>query len=230
MLRAKARLHQALSDAHGSYAASLEALAQEAVSTGEATAKGNVQKRILRLPELGLLAGLTAPHISRKVGYDEANTYTVLKALTKQGALEQVEGTSPQAWRLSLKLRRNRVVRLSRLIRSREWTTYGEFAIAVYDNWRTAVVVGRQAAHNPAFANPHRVVGTNPSQPGGTIPEGWQDDEGQGPEECARRLRADEIPVTEAGGVYVVDPDKSFFVGWEELRRRLMTEEADEGL
>ena len=228
-LRAEIRLHQTLSSAYGTHAATLEALVQEEIVPSEASAKGSVQKRIMRLPGLGLRAGMAALQIAQQTGYDEANTYTVLKALTKQGSLDQVEASSPQAWRLSLRLRRNRVIRTSRLLREREWTTYGEFAIAVYDNWRTAVVIGTQASRNPAFANPHRVVGTSASGVGGVIPEGWRDDEDHGPEECARRLREEEIPVEETGGVFVVDPEKEFFVGWEELRRRLRAdEEADE--
>jgi O6-methylguanine-DNA--protein-cysteine methyltransferase len=48
--------------------------------------------------------------------------------------------------------------------RAGEWTTYGDMAIAVSDNIRLARTVGRVAAKNPAFANPHRIRKRNPTR------------------------------------------------------------------
>jgi hypothetical protein len=35
-----------------------------------------------------------------------------------------------------------------------------DFSIAAYDNVKMAITVGRVAAKNPAFVNPHRVLGS----------------------------------------------------------------------
>jgi alkylated DNA nucleotide flippase Atl1 len=85
------------------------------------------------------------------------------------------------------------------------WTTYGDFAIAVYDNWRMAITIGQVASKSPAFMSPHRVIWS-----GGTIKDTWLDDQGGGPEECRRRL-ADE-GVTFPDGAHA-DPD--YFIGWQ---------------
>ena len=144
----------------------------------------------------------------------------MLAALEKADLLEQVAGASPKQWRLTVKHRRDRILRASRVIRRGEWTTYGDIAIAVADNVRLARTVGRVAAKNPAFANPHRVL-----KSGGLIPPDWRDDDGQGPEECERRLRAEgmqfEGDAAPAGSR----------IGWEEIKSRLakLDDEDDDG-
>lgn len=120
---------------------------------------------------------------------------------------------------MDIKHRRNRILRLSRLVPEGRWTTYGHFSIAVYDNVRMAITIGRVAAKNPAFAHPHRVLWSC-----GEIKDRWIDDEGRGPEECERRLRSEGVAVTDRHA----DPEK--FVGWEGLKALLEAEEQATGL
>jgi alkylated DNA nucleotide flippase Atl1 len=146
-------------------------------------------RKILRLPALGLEHGMTTKEIAGQVGHpDDANAHNVLVGLVKQDLVEEIEGTSPKRWRLTQKQRRDRILTASRVIKDGYWVTYGDIAIAAFDNPKLARVVARVAAHNPAFANPHRVLAT-----GGAIANGWKDDEGNGPEECVRLLKADGI-------------------------------------
>jgi hypothetical protein len=42
------------------------------------------------------------------------------------------------------------------------------------------------------FANPHQVL-----EKAGTIPKGWKDDEGGGPEECERRLEQEGVELVD---------------------------------
>jgi alkylated DNA nucleotide flippase Atl1 len=144
-----------------------------------------------------------------------------LKGLAEKKVVEVVDGSSPQRLRLTAKHRRNRVLRLSRLIETGEWTTYGDFAIAVYENPRMGRTVGHLAAHHPAFANPHRVV-----RAGGVVSPEWRDEDNDlGPEECKRRLTVE--------GAWDTDGDRALehhFVSWEELRSRLTVDEATYGL
>jgi alkylated DNA nucleotide flippase Atl1 len=218
-LLAKIKFHRALERAHGDYAESLAAALGEDVIDTPAL-RGAVQRRIAGLRDLATTAGMTAGQIAKEVDYDEANTYTAVNGLEKTGMVELVEGSSPRRWRLAVKHRRNRVLRLSRLISEGRWTTYGEFSIAVYGNWRMAITIGRVAAKNPAFANPHRVL-----KAGGVVDDDWHDEKGRGPEECKRRLSEEKV--------WLADEDKAdpkLFLGWEELKGLLDADEADEDL
>jgi len=77
---------------------------------------------------------------------------------------------------------RRREAERSALIRS------GELGIALCGNWRTALVIGNQARLTAAFGDPHRVLkGSTEAHEGGFVAEEWQDDEGRGPDEAARR-------------------------------------------
>ena len=191
-------------------AAGLAALLEEDVVDPAPALRGAWQRKIARLPGLALERGMTGGDVAREAEYDDANAYTVLAALEKAELLEQVEGASPKRWRLTVKHRRDRILRASRVIRRGEWTTYGDLAVAVADNVRLARTVGRVAAKNPAFANPHRVL-----KQGGLIPPDWRDDDGRGPEECERRLRAEGIEFQ--GDV----ASATFRIGWEEIKSRL---------
>ncbi len=150
-------------------------------------------RKILRLPALGLEDGMSTKEIATAINHpDAANAHNVLIGLVKQELVEQVDGSSPKRWRLTQKQRRDRILNASRLIKDGYWVTYGDIAIAAFDNPKLARVVARVAAHNPAFANPHRVLAK-----GGVIAEGWKYDDGIGPEECIRRLAADGITLVD---------------------------------
>jgi alkylated DNA nucleotide flippase Atl1 len=174
----------------------------------EPVVRGERQESIARLPELAGEQGLTAGEISRKVEYDEANTYTVLSALEKTGLLERVEG-SPRRWRLAGVHRRDPILRASGVIGHGEWTTYGDIAVAAAGNKNVARAVGRLAAKHPAFANPHRVM-----QAGGTINPGWSGS-GGGREKCRQMLEGEGIAFHDDHA----DPRKR--IGWEEIEARV---------
>lgn len=162
---------------------------------------------------------MTSREVAAATNGDEPNCHTALKALVTKGIVEVVEGSSPQQFRLAVSHRRNRVVRLSRLIEAGEWTTYGDFSIAVYDNVNMALPVARVAAHHPAFASPHRLL-----QAKGSVSEGWHDEQGNhDPEECKGRLREEHVwdDATDSA-----QPDKR--IGWEELQTRLAEDEASD--
>ncbi len=177
-------------------------------------------RKFLRLDALGLERGMTTRQISSASGIeDEPNAEKVLRQLEKAGLIEQVGGVSPKHWRLTRDQRRDRILRMSRLIPRGRWTTYGDFAVATSGNIRAARAVSRVAAKNPAFANPHRVLAK-----GGTIPDGWKDDEDRGPEECARRLEGEGLDL-QAGRA-----PQGQRMYHDELRARLEeSEAADDG-
>jgi alkylated DNA nucleotide flippase Atl1 len=219
LLLAEARLHRDLANAHEEYARSISAIVGSADELGVPELRGRVQKRIVALPEMYAEAGMSAGDIARRLEYDEANTYGVLKSLTDTEVVEEIEGEKPRRWRMATKHRRARVLRMSRLIPDGRWTTYGNFSIAVYDSVKMAITVGQVASKNPAFVNPHRVLWS-----GGLIPDKWHDDEGNGPEECERRLRRE--------GIEVIDgvADAARFIGWEELKGLLEADEEEHRL
>jgi alkylated DNA nucleotide flippase Atl1 len=216
-LLAKIKLHRALERAHGDYAQSLAAELGEDVVEAPAL-RGAVQRRIAALPNLATIEGMTAAEIAAELGHDEANTYTAVNGLEKLDMVELIDGSHPRRWRLTTKHRRNRVLRLSRLISPGRWTTYGEFSIAVYDNVKMAITVARVASKNPAFANPHRVLSA-----GGHVSEDWRDGSGGGPEVCKERLREEKVWLTKEDRA-----DPEFFLGWEELQHLLEEAEAGE--
>jgi alkylated DNA nucleotide flippase Atl1 len=216
LLLIEGQLHRALAQAHDEYARGVMALAGEIEEGSVPELRGRIQKQIVALPEMFTAAGMNASEIARRLDYDEANTYGVLKTLTESQVAEEIRGEKPRRWRMQVKHRRNRVLHLSRLIPSGRWTTYGDFSIAVYDNIRMAITVGQAAAKNPAFVNPYRVLWS-----GGEIKDTWRDDAGNGPEECERRLAEDGIEVTDRVA------NKANFIGWEELKELLEADERD---
>ena len=215
-LRAMIRFHQALARAHGEYASSLaEGFDEDVVELP--VLRGHIQKRIAALSDLATIEGMTAGQISKRLDYDEANTYTALAGLEKADMVEVIENSTPRRWRLTTQHRRDRVLRLSRLIPEGRWTTYGEFAIAVYGNLRMARTIGRVASKNPAFAHPHRVL-----KQGGAIDPKWRG-EGGGPEECKRRLTEEKV--------WLEDEDKANpkrFLDWRKLEAMLKAAEAED--
>lgn len=213
---AQARFHRGMAALHEQLARDLAVLSADDTIEELPQVTGPVQRRIVRIPELFTEHGLTATAVARKIEYDEANVYTVLKSLQGNDLLEQVEGVSPRRWRFLQKHRTSRVLRLSRLIPAGAWTTYGDFAIAVYDNTRMARAVGQAARKNPAFSNPHRVLKKD-----GYISEEWRDDEGRGPEECQRRLEEEGVKFAQGG-----QAGADSFIGWENLKELLDADEA----
>lgn len=216
ILTLESRLHRDLAYAHEEYARGLAALAGRTDEAAIPELRGRVQKQIIALPDMYAEAGMTAGEISRELAYDEANAYGVLKSLEAAQVVEEIEDSKPRRWRMKVKHRRAGVLRMSRLVPAGRWTTYGDFSIAVYGNVKMAITVGRVAAKNPAFVNPHRVLWAN-----GEIKNHWRDDEGRGPEECERRLEEDGIAVTDRFA------DKAAFIGWEELKELLARNERE---
>jgi alkylated DNA nucleotide flippase Atl1 len=218
-LRAEIKFHRALERAYGEFAQSLAATIGDDVIELPAL-RGSVQRRIAALPNLATIEGMTASKVAAELNHDDANTYTALNGLEKTGLVETIEGVNPRRWRLTEKHRRNRVLRLSRLIPEGRWTTYGDFSIAVYGNVRMAIAVGRVAAKNPAFANPHRVL-----KAGGVVDDDWRDEKGRGPEECKRRLTKEKVWLASKD---VANPKLT--LKWDELEGLLgEAETEDEG-
>jgi alkylated DNA nucleotide flippase Atl1 len=216
---ADARLSEAISAAYGEHARTLRS-ALEIEMPEPPNVKGRVQRRMFSLPEMFTDHGMSASDIAKELDYDEANVYTVLSSLEKASHIEKVTGVTPRRYRMALRHRRDRILRLSRLVPPGRWTTYGDFSIAVYDNWRMAITIGQVAARNPAFANPHRVIWS-----GGVVKDTWHDDDGRGPDECRRRLREEGVKFIDD---MVADPQQ--FIGWEELKELLDSEEARDRL
>jgi hypothetical protein len=207
------RFHRSIAQAHDSYADAIAGLSGQADEVQAPELRGPLQRRVVALPELASSLGMTSKEVAAMTTGDEPNCHATLKGLVEKGVLEFVEGASPQRFRLSIKHRRDRILGLSRLIDRGEWTTYKDFSIAVYDNWRMALTVARVAARHPAFANAHRVL-----QTGGTVSADWRDEERKlGPDECKRRLAEEGVWDT------VDDCAKpESFVPWGVLQDRLI--------
>jgi alkylated DNA nucleotide flippase Atl1 len=200
---------RSIEQATGNAAAGLTAMLDDVEGDPTPAVRGTWQRKIAPLPGLLLAQGLTASEIAREVTYDEANVYTVLASLEKSGLMEQVEDASPKRWRLAYAHRRNPVLHASHVIKQGEWTTYGDMAAAVSGNVNHARSVARVASTNPAFANPHRVLNA-----GGKISPEWHDEDGQGPEECERRLHEDGLDLVDG----VVQGPR---IDYETIRERL---------
>lgn len=215
-LLADARLSKQMAAAYDEHARTLLATLEDEAVPDELIVRGKVQKRVFGLSSMFTERGMSAGEIAADLEYDEANAYTVLDALQKARHVEQVEGFTPRRYRMAVKHRRDRILRLSRLVPRGRWTTYGDFSIAVYDNWRMAITIGRVASRSPAFINPHRVIWS-----GGIVKDVWSDDQGGGRDECISRLADEEV--TFPDGVHA-DEDK--FITWQELKQLLDADEA----
>jgi alkylated DNA nucleotide flippase Atl1 len=216
---ATVRLHQQLARAHEDYAKALAALTGQVDVETPPALRGSLQRRLVALPAMAKTRGTTSREAAAAINGDEPNIHTTLKGLAGKGIVEIVEGSTPQRFRLAVKHRRDRVLRLSRLIEKGEWTTYGDFSIAVYESSRMGLAVARVAAHHPAFANPHRLL-----QAGGSVSPQWKDEDcDKGPEECKRRLTDEGVWDAAADRA---EPDR--FVRWETLRSRLEELDAED--
>src|SRR4051794_36813392 len=81
----------------------------------ELTVRGKVQKRVFGVPSMFTERGMSAGEVARELDYDEPNAYTVLDGLVKAGHVEHVPNATPRRYRMTLKHRRDRILRLSRL-------------------------------------------------------------------------------------------------------------------
>lgn len=183
---------------------------------------GHRQRQILEeLRPLRGAEGLKTSQIAQAIGYEVPNTQTTLQALVRKGIVEMIPGIQPQTWRLAPKYRAVGAgfAQVAGLVAEGEWTTYGDVSIAVMGTPVGARGVGRAAATMPDFPYPHRIL-----MKGGEISPDWHSDDGEGPEECRRRLEADGVRFDADGKA---DPAQRVAV--EELMDRLRAHQ-DEAL
>lgn len=173
---------------------------------------GRRQREISELPELADEAGLRTAEVAERIGYEVPNTHTALRSLMAAGVVELIPNSAPQRWRLAARYRGTATLYLAMAarVRSGEWTAYGDISIAVRGDTMGARAVGRAAATSPIFPNPHRVL-----LEGGRIPDGWRSDNGDGPEECRRRLKEEGVTFTPDGRA-----DSTCRVTWDVLVER----------
>lgn len=109
---------------------------------------------------------------------------------------------------------------LASLVRPGEWTTYGDLSTAAIGRSSAAMAVGNMARMDSDFPNPHRVLAL-----GGKIPSQWRSNDGQGPEECRRRLGEEGIRFLPDGRA---NPEQQLDVGLLEQRAAIARPEADD--
>jgi alkylated DNA nucleotide flippase Atl1 len=150
--------------------------------------------------------------VATSIAYDFSNTYMTLRRLEQLRLVEMVPGARPQRWKLrhheSEVSTRYRVGAAQ--VRKGEWATYGDISIAVRGDDKGAIAVGRLAATQPRFPNPHRIL-----RAGGVIPRDWHIDDGGGPERCRELLAGEGVAFDRHGRA---DPARR--VSWEEIRER----------
>lgn len=83
------------------------------------------------------------------------------------------------------------VIAVTGLLQAGEWTTYGDVSTAIRGDAAASMAVGGILASNADVPNPHRVLNA-----GGVIPPKWTSSNGEGPEECIRRLESEGVTVT----------------------------------
>ena len=115
--RAQIQFHRAVASAHQAYADALLVLVEPIEAPESPPLRGSLQRRIVGLQGMTLERGMTSREVAAETSGDEPNCHTALKGLAEKGVAEIVEGT-PQRFRLVAKHRRDRVLRLSRLIQS----------------------------------------------------------------------------------------------------------------
>lgn len=177
---------------------------------------GRRQQEIAELPGLNTNDGMSATQVAREIGYDPANTHTALKSLTDRDVLEGIRTATgePARWRLAPRYRgvSDPYLRLAGLVRSGEWTTYGDISIAARGDTLGARAVGRAAATLPHFPNPHRVLWS-----GGRVPSAWKSHESAtpDPQECVRRLELEGVGFDDRG-----QASRAHYVSWDTLVER----------
>lgn len=175
-------------------------------------ARGERQQAILDLPELASEHGMKTSDIARAISYETPNTYTTLQALERANLVEMISGVTPQTWRLAARYRQTGATfaRVAARVRPGEWTTYGDISIVVRGDTKAARAVGQAAAKIPDFPAPHRVLLER-----GRISPDWRSDDGRGPEECERLLRAEGVDFTADGRA-----EEASRVSWDVLKER----------
>ena len=222
VVAAQAELARAVAQALEQYAGRLDALDEDADldlrTTDEVPAPedeynlGKRQRQVVSLRGLATEAGLRTSEIATAIAYEVPNTYTTLQALARSDIVEMVPNVEPQHWRLARRYRPNSdaFIRIAGHVHRGEWTTYGDISLVVLGDHRASRGVGRAVAQLPEFPNPHRVL-----LQGGIVNPEWEDDAGNGPDECRRRL-ADEGIAFDPGGH--ADPARR--VTWDILMAR----------
>jgi alkylated DNA nucleotide flippase Atl1 len=177
---------------------------------------GPRQQEIAELPQLNSESGMNANEVARAIDYDPANAHNVLKALTDRGVLEPVRTQPGESfrWRLAPSYRGSSdpYLRIAGMVLSGEWTTYGDVSVAVRGDTSGARAVGRAAATQAHFPNPHRVL-----RSGGRVPSAWKSHESAqpDPQECVRRLAREGVHFDERGGA-----SRANYVSWDILAER----------
>lgn len=195
-------------------AAKVEPLVEDAALP---TPRGPRQKDIAELLVAAPLEGFKTGDIARMVTMDQPNAYLTLQALAKQGVAELVPGSDPQRWRLLPRFRQRRsIFRAAAQVRKGEFTSYGDISQVVYGHGQGGQAIGRVAAKDKEFPNPHRVLAK-----GGLIPADWAFPDGTGGPEAAEELLKKEgvtILSDEDGHRYA---HPRHYVNHEELSARL---------
>jgi len=187
---------------------------QEAVPPAQGKTLGKRQTQILEVLGTCGSDGLKTADIASQIQYQVPNTYSTLQGLQSGGFVELTPNSHPMRWRLSARYRGGNAdpfLAAAGVLRSGEWTTYGDISIAVRGDNRAARAVGRAAATLDEFPNAHRVL-----REGGTVPEGWHDDSGHGEEECRRLLDAEGVRFDARGRANAAQR-----ISWDVIRERL---------
>jgi alkylated DNA nucleotide flippase Atl1 len=131
--------------------------------------------------------------------------------------LDEVEAWLAAPQPAAAPARGEKVIRVMRAIRKGEWTTYSDVSQAAYGHPKGRRAVGRVLIGNTwaTIPNAQRVLNQ-----WGKIPPRWKSGMGGGPEDCAKRLRADgvEILTGDSGDMYAHPRN---YMGAEELAKRV---------
>ena len=151
---------------------------------------------VLLLRGLILPDGMQEAEIAAELGVPDSTIVPILEQLLKDGDIERSE----DGFRLRALDRSTRslFLRAANLLHAGEWTTYSDISIVATGTDASRQSVGRIAATDPLFPNPHRIL-----QSDGSITGSWKDQAGNGPEYCQQLLEAEGIRFSGKG---IADP------------------------